>query len=173
MHLYYLAFGSSSGGCCPWWSFCSSCDIGCCRCPGGQVGCLRRCFVQTAPPSGEPCGWGRCSCRTRRWYRLTGCRLSVWVDHFSLSVHAEELKTFHLLHYCHFDVDRGVLPLLFPEVHNHLLCFVDVGVAPNNAISKYTNNQQNIALCIGIILKSNIWKWNHLGHCRPWKADKV
>ena len=24
------------------------------------------------------------------------------------------------------DVDRGVFPLLFPEVHNHLLSFVDV-----------------------------------------------
>ena len=41
-------------------------------------------------------------------------------------VYADELKTFHLLHYCPFDVDRRVLPLLFPEVHNHLLCFVDV-----------------------------------------------
>ena len=43
--------------------------------------------------------------------------LSVWVDHFSLSVRCG---------YCPVDVDRGVLPLLFPEVHNHLLCFVDV-----------------------------------------------
>nr|AAM55226.1 CA protein [Schistosoma japonicum] len=34
--------------------------------------------------------------------------------------------TFYPLHYCPVDVDRGVLPLLFPEVHNHLLCFVDV-----------------------------------------------
>ena len=41
-------------------------------------------------------------------------------------VYAEELKTFHLLHYCPIAVDRGVLPLLFPEVHDHLLCFVDV-----------------------------------------------
>ena len=23
-------------------------------------------------------------------------------------------------------MDKGVLPLLFPEVHDHLLCFVDV-----------------------------------------------
>ena len=30
------------------------------------------------------------------------------------------------LHYCHIDVDRGVLPLLFPEDHNHLLCLVAV-----------------------------------------------
>ena len=30
------------------------------------------------------------------------------------------------IHYYPVDVDRGVLPLLFPEVHNHLLCFVDV-----------------------------------------------
>ena len=41
-------------------------------------------------------------------------------------VHAEELETFHLLHYCPVDVDIGVLPLLFPEVHDNLLCFVDV-----------------------------------------------
>ena len=31
-------------------------------------------------------------------------------------VYAEELKTFH----------QRVLPLLLPEVHDHLLCFVDV-----------------------------------------------
>jgi hypothetical protein len=35
------------------------------------------------------------------------------------------LKTFHLLHYCPVDVDRGLLPL-FPEVPDHLLCFVDI-----------------------------------------------
>uniref|UniRef100_A0A4W5JPB6 Atlastin GTPase 1 n=1 Tax=Hucho hucho TaxID=62062 RepID=A0A4W5JPB6_9TELE len=40
---------------------------------------------------------------------------------FVRDVYAEELKTFHLLHYCLVDVDRGVLPLLFPEVHDHLL----------------------------------------------------
>ena len=45
---------------------------------------------------------------------------------FVRDVYAEELKTFHLLHYCPIDVDRGVLPLLFPEVDDHLLCFVDV-----------------------------------------------
>jgi hypothetical protein len=45
---------------------------------------------------------------------------------FVCDVYAEELKTFHFLHCCPFDVDRGVLPLLFPEVHNHLLCFVDI-----------------------------------------------
>ena len=33
--------GSGSGGCHPWWSFWPSCDIGCCRCPGGQVVCPR------------------------------------------------------------------------------------------------------------------------------------
>ena len=32
----------------------------------------------------------------------------------------------YLLHCGPVDVDRGVLPLLFPEVHDHLLCFVDV-----------------------------------------------
>ena len=45
---------------------------------------------------------------------------------FVLDVYAKELITFHLLHYCPVDVDSGVLPLLFPEVHDHLLCFVDV-----------------------------------------------
>nr|AAX30470.1 SJCHGC03833 protein [Schistosoma japonicum] len=34
--------------------------------------------------------------------------------------------TCYPLHYCSIDVDRGVFPLLFPEVHNHLLSFVDV-----------------------------------------------
>ena len=43
---------------------------------------------------------------------------------FVRDVYSEELKTFHLFHYCPVDVDRGVLPLLFPEVHDHLLCFV-------------------------------------------------
>ena len=38
---------------------------------------------------------------------------------FVCDVYAEELKTLHLLHYCPFDVDRWVLPLLFPEVHDH------------------------------------------------------
>ena len=42
---------------------------------------------------------------------------------FVRDVYAEELKTFHLLHCCPVDVDRGVLPLLFPEVQNHLLLF--------------------------------------------------
>ena len=45
---------------------------------------------------------------------------------FVRDVYAEELKTFRLLHYCLVNVDRGVLPLLFPEVHDHLLCFVDI-----------------------------------------------
>ena len=40
---------------------------------------------------------------------------------FVSDVYAEELEDVHLL-----DVDRGVLPLLFPEVHDHLLCFVDI-----------------------------------------------
>jgi hypothetical protein len=78
IHLYWphllvvspLWTGSDSGSCCPWWSFWPSCDIGCCRCPGGQVVFPRWCDDgQTAPPSGEPCGCGRCSCHTRRWYR--------------------------------------------------------------------------------------------------------
>ena len=34
--------------------------------------------------------------------------------------------TFHLLHYPPVDVNRGLFPLLFPEVHDHLLCFVDI-----------------------------------------------
>ena len=38
--------GSGSGGCCPWWSFCHSCDIRCCRCPGGQVGPVRPSFLK-------------------------------------------------------------------------------------------------------------------------------
>ena len=40
---------------------------------------------------------------------------------FVRDVYAEDLKTYYTLHYCPADVDRGV-----PEVHNHLLCFVDV-----------------------------------------------
>ena len=47
---------------------------------------------------------------------------------FVRDVYAEELKTYYPLHYCpvDVDVDGGVLPLLFPEVHDHLLCFIDV-----------------------------------------------
>ena len=41
-------------------------------------------------------------------------------------VYAEELEAFHLLHCGPVNVDRGVLSLLFPEVHDQLLCFVDV-----------------------------------------------
>ena len=41
---------------------------------------------------------------------------------FVRDVYAEELKTYYPLHYCPVDVDTEVLP----EVHNHLLCFVDV-----------------------------------------------
>ena len=69
---FWMIAGWTGSGCCPWWSFWPSCDIGRCRCPGGQVVCPQWCFVQTALPSGEPCGWGRCSCRTRQWYSLTG-----------------------------------------------------------------------------------------------------
>ena len=36
---------------------------------GRQCAPGRWCIGQTAPPSGEPCGCGRCSCSTRRWYR--------------------------------------------------------------------------------------------------------
>ena len=39
---------------------------------------------------------------------------------------AEELKAFYLLHHGPIDVEGGVLSLLFPEVHNQLLRFVDV-----------------------------------------------
>ena len=46
---------------------------------------------------------------------------------FVSDMYAEELEAFHLLH-CHpIDVDTGLLPLPFPEVHNLLFCFVDVG----------------------------------------------
>jgi hypothetical protein len=49
--------------------------------------------------------------------------LSVWVDHFSLSVMCMprnlKLSTFST-------AVLSVLPLLFPEVHNQLLCFVYV-----------------------------------------------
>ena len=45
---------------------------------------------------------------------------------FLRDVYAEELKTLHPLHYCPINVNRGLLPLLFAEVHNHLLYFVDV-----------------------------------------------
>jgi hypothetical protein len=45
---------------------------------------------------------------------------------FVCDVYAEELKTFHPLQYCPVNVDRGLLPLLFPEVHDQLLCFVDI-----------------------------------------------
>ena len=41
-------------------------------------------------------------------------------------MNTEELNTFHLVHCCPVDVDRRVLPLLFPEVHNHLFCFADI-----------------------------------------------
>jgi hypothetical protein len=34
--------------------------------------------------------------------------------------------TFHLLNYCPVDVNRGLPPLLFPEVHDHLLLSVMV-----------------------------------------------
>ena len=45
---------------------------------------------------------------------------------FVRDVYAKELKTFHLLHYCPIDVDTGVFPLLFSEVHNHLLSLGNV-----------------------------------------------
>ena len=40
-------------------------------------------------------------------------------------VYAEDLEALHLLHCSTVDVDRGVLPLLFPEVHDQLLCCVE------------------------------------------------
>ena len=45
---------------------------------------------------------------------------------FVSDVYAEELEAFHLLHCGPVVVDSGVLPPLFPEVHEILLCFVDV-----------------------------------------------
>ena len=45
---------------------------------------------------------------------------------FVSDVYAEELEAFHLLHCGPIDGDRGVLPLLLPEIHDHLLSFVDV-----------------------------------------------
>ena len=41
-------------------------------------------------------------------------------------VYTEEIEAFHFLHCGPVDVDRGVLPLLFPEVDNQLLCFIDI-----------------------------------------------
>ena len=40
-------------------------------------------------------------------------------------MYAKELEAFHLLHCGPFDVDKGVVPLLCPEVHDQLLCFAD------------------------------------------------
>ena len=45
---------------------------------------------------------------------------------FVSDVYAKELEALQNLHSGPVDVDRGVLPLLFPQVHNHLLSFVDV-----------------------------------------------
>ena len=46
---------------------------------------------------------------------------------FVSDVYVEELEAFYLLHCGPVDVDRVVLPLLFPEVHDQLLCIVDIG----------------------------------------------
>ena len=45
---------------------------------------------------------------------------------FVSDVYAEDLEAVHLLHCDPIDVDRGVLPQLFPEIHDHLFSFVDV-----------------------------------------------
>ena len=45
---------------------------------------------------------------------------------FVSDVDAEKLEAFHLLHCGPIDVDGGMLPLLFPEVHDHLHSFVDI-----------------------------------------------
>ena len=45
---------------------------------------------------------------------------------FVSDVYTKELEAFHLPHCGPVNVDRGVLPLLFPEVHDQLLCFVDI-----------------------------------------------
>ena len=42
------------------------------------------------------------------------------------NVYAEELEAFHLFHCGPVNVDRRLHPLLYPEVHVQLLCFVDV-----------------------------------------------
>ena len=53
--------------------------------------------------------------------------LSEWVDKFRFSVvYAAELKAFHLLHCGLYNVVGDVLSLLFPEVHDQYLRFVDV-----------------------------------------------
>ena len=41
-------------------------------------------------------------------------------------VYTKELEAFHLLHCGPINVDGGVLPLMFPEVYDQFLCFVDV-----------------------------------------------
>ena len=46
--------------------------------------------------------------------------------HLVCDEYAEELKTSPLLYYCPLEVNRGVHPLLFLEVHDHLHGFVDV-----------------------------------------------
>jgi hypothetical protein len=43
-----------------------------------------------------------------------------------VNVYAEELEAFHLLHCGPVNVERGMFPLLFPEVYDQLLHFVDV-----------------------------------------------
>jgi hypothetical protein len=45
---------------------------------------------------------------------------------FVSDVYAEELEAFHLLCCGPINVDKGVLPLLFPDIHDQLVCFVDV-----------------------------------------------
>ena len=53
--------------------------------------------------------------------------LSVWMDHFRLSVmQAVELKYFHHVYCGPVNVDVGMFPLLSAEVHNQLLHFVDI-----------------------------------------------
>jgi hypothetical protein len=47
---------------------------------------------------------------------------------FVIDVYTEKLEVFLLLHCGPVNVDRGVFPLLLPEVHDHLVCFVDVDV---------------------------------------------
>ena len=60
------------------------------------------------------------------WKRLKNTLCLCGPFQFVSDVYASELETFPLLHCVPVDVDRGVLPLLFPEVQAHLLCFVDV-----------------------------------------------
>ena len=98
--------GSGSGGCCPWWYFWPSCDIGWCRCPGGQVvspwWCVAVVDGAVAVAGGDTANtFQLCICKSLWGVKATSqiysaSTLSVWVDHFQFvrEVNAEELSTF-------------------------------------------------------------------------------